>query len=195
MRRHVLTAGRLTGIRSTDADHDGRTFALLTIANADGTESDSVVASHATAQAIAVGGLLFADVEVCLSRAGETTPADGERARYLAASADVARLERALATAESARDDWRREADHHASLGSEYLRVMALLAVWADAARRGEFVADEPTSADIGDDVLRELAVDVYAALRSLDPQRPHGPAADAAPGADAAPMRAGGRR
>ena len=157
MRRHVLTAGRLTGIRSTDADHDGRTFALLTIANADGTESDSVVASHATAQAIAADGLLFADVEVCLTRAGETTPADGERARYLAASADVARLERALADAESARDR------HH-------LRARLLADGILDVA------AGRPLDArldGIDADNLRALA-DGF-----LDPQRPHGPAAD----------------
>ena len=184
---HVLDRGILATIHAFDGGG-------CVVLSRDGALADYTV-TRGTACALASSGLLGADVEVTLSRAGETTPADGERARYLAASADVARLERALATAESARDDWRREADHHASLGSEYLRVMALLAVWADAARRGEFVADEPTSADIGDDVLRELAVDVYAALRSLDPQRPHGPAADAAPGADVVPMRAGGGR
>ena len=190
--RHVLTRGTLVAVGPAPI----APLVRLTIDSlTDPDICDDFDVDRETAQAIFADELLFADVEVCLTRAGETTPADGERARYLAASADVARLERALATAESARDDWRREADHHASLGSESLRVMALLAVWADAARRGEFVADEPTSADIGDDVLRELAVDVYAALRSLDPQRPHGPAADAAPGADVVPMRAGGGR
>lgn len=169
MSRHVLTRGTLVAVGPTPI----APLVRLTIDSlTDPDICDDFDVDRETAQAIFADELLFADVEVCLTRAGETTPADGERARYLAASADVARLERALATAESARDR------HH-------LRARLLADGILDVA------AGRPLDArldGIDADNLRALAA-------HLDPQRPHGPAADAAPGADVVPMRAGGGR
>lgn len=164
--RHVIDRGRVAELRDNG---DGTCAICLR----DGHGVLAVYDSSAVVvTAIARGGLLGADVEVCLSRAGETTPADGERARYMAASADVARLERELADAESARD-------RHA------LRARLLADGILDVA------AGRPLDVrldGIDADNLRALAA-------HLDAQRPHGPAADAAPGADVVPMRAGGGR
>lgn len=145
---HVLDRGILATIHAFDGGG-------CVVLSRDGALADYTV-TRGTACALASSGLLGADVEVSLTRAGETTPADGERARYLAASADVARLERALATAESARDR------HH-------LRARLLADGILDVA------AGRPLDArldGIDADNLRALAA-------HLDAQRPHGPAAD----------------
>ena len=154
MRRHVLARGRLVGIGDT-GNADGLSRVAIDTPDA-ADDLDTFTVTPDVAAAIAADQLLFADVEVTLTRAGETTPADGERTRYLAASADVARLERALADAESARDR------HH-------LRARLLADGILDVA------AGRPLDArldGIDADNLRALAA-------HLDPQRPHGPAAD----------------
>lgn len=148
MTRHIIDRGILATIHAFDGGG-------CVVLSRDGALADYTV-TRGTACALASSGLLGADVEVALSRAGETTPADGERARYLAASADVARLERELADAESARD-------RHA------LRARLLADGILDVA------AGRPLDArldGIDADNLRALAA-------HLDAQRPHGPAAD----------------
>lgn len=103
---HVIDRGRLDGLR-TSADLNGE--ALLTIAYANGEETDHVVSAD-VASAIAADGLLFADVELTLSRAGEpASPVADERRRYLAELDRATRLERALADAEQRERELRAE--------------------------------------------------------------------------------------
>ena len=100
MSGHVLTRGRLIGVRSiTDGIcAPAVTDALLTIAT-DGDERDLSVTPDVAA-AIAAGGMLFADVELTLTRTDTPAPAVDERRRYLAELDRSTRLERALADAE-----------------------------------------------------------------------------------------------
>lgn len=198
--RHVIDRGRVAELRDNG---DGTCAICLR----DGHGVLAVYDSSAVvATAIARGGLLGADVEVSLTRAGETTPADGERARYLAASADVARLERALADAEQTVRDLRASAAARPA-ADDAGTLRAQLAALAERATQAEALIAQSdaehrsiraTSVALAAAVEREIAHARFVAAYSdsdairgamghvaerlrglLDPQRPHRPAAD----------------
>jgi hypothetical protein len=147
-------------MRSLDGD------ARLTIADLDGEERDYVI-SAPTAAAIAAAGMLFADVEVSITRTDTPAPAVDERRRYLAELDRSTRLERALADAERT------------------VRVLRAGHDDADALRAAisrEIAHADSVAGCSESDAIRGVMSHVAERLRAVvDAQPPHGRATDGA--------------
>lgn len=184
MSRHVLSRGRLDGIRTVDGTEPAEVCALLTIREADGTETDHVVSTDA-ARALAADGLLFADVELALVRPGaddlESRLAQAEAAR------DAHHLRgRLLATAILDVAAGRPLLDTQLGdvAGEELVSVLYDLAArldhGAEVAKLTRLLAEaERRERDLRAEVARWRGAYADALAARVDHQPPHGAAAD----------------